>query len=130
MRQDQFEKLQRLQDKILDVFLEEADPDNWPGRGLKLAQMDPQTRGDLYWCRKVATSAAALYGRAEAMIGRVQLAGAGTTPASPGDSEEDEVQEQMDGELKHYEQAAKKLLAEVQGGKGKAAFDRKVHGRP
>ena len=44
MRQDQYEKLQTLTEKLTDVFLQEADPDQWPGKGLEQSAMDQQTR--------------------------------------------------------------------------------------
>ncbi len=129
MRQDQYERLQKLQDKLMDVFLDEADPEHWPGKGLKIGAMDAQTRGDLYWVRKTAASAGMLYSRVEAMVGRVQMAGAGTTPPAEGDSPED-VEQQMDAELAKYEKEAKAMLADVQSGRAKAKFDKRVHGKP
>lgn len=127
MRQDQYLKLQELSEKLLDVFLEEADPEHWPGRGLKLGAMDPQTRGDLYWTRKTAASAALLFTRAETMVGKIQQSGAGTTPAEEG-AEESSAEQQMDSELAKFEKEARALLADVQSGRSKQKFDRKVHG--
>lgn len=127
MRQDQYERLQKLQDKLLDVFLDEADPESWPGKGLKIGAMDAQTRGDLYWVRKTAASAGMLFSRVEAMIGRVQFAGAGTTPPAEG---EESPEQQLDAEYAAAEREAKKLLDDVQSGRSKAKFDRKVHGKP
>lgn len=127
MRQDQFEKLQALSEKLMDVFLDEADPSSWPGRGLKIGAMDAQTRGDLYWVRKTAASAGMLYTRAMAMIGNVQLAGAGTTPPTAEDDAA-EAGTQLDAEIASAEKEAKRLMAELQKGSGKAAFDKRVHG--
>ena len=126
MRQDQFEKLQALGERLMDVFLDEADPSSWPGRGLKIGAMDAQTRGDLYWVRKTAASAGMLYTRVMTMVGNVQQAGAGTTPTPEDDAAE--AGTQMDAEIASAEKEAKRLMAELQRGSGKAAFDKRVHG--
>lgn len=128
MRQDQFERLQALSEKLMDVFLDEADPDHWPGRGMKIGAMDAQTRGDLYWVRKTAASAGMLYTRVESMIGQVHQAGIGTT-AAPDDQPEDESASQLDDQIKSAEKEAARLMRELQTGSGKAAFDKRVHGK-
>jgi hypothetical protein len=129
MRQDQYEKLQQLEEKLLDVFLEEADPEHWPGKGLKLGAMDAQTRGDLYWVRKTAASAAVLRGKVVAMIGATQNNGTGTTAAAEPDADAERAQ--LDDDIKAAEREATRLLADLQngGGKSKRAFDNRVHGK-
>lgn len=112
----------------MDVFLDEADPEHWPGKGLKIGAMDAQTRGDLYWVRKTAASAGMLYTRVMSMVTNVQMAGAGTTPAPQSD--EAEKGNQLDAEVAAAEKEAAKLLREIQSGAGKAAFDKRVHGKP
>lgn len=125
MRQDQFERLQALSEKLMDVFLDEADPSSWPGKGMKIGAMDAQTRGDLYWVRKTAASAGMLYTRVMSMVNQVQMVGAGTTPPS---SDEAETGTQLDAEVAAAEKEAARLLREIQSGAGKAAFDKRVHG--
>jgi hypothetical protein len=133
MRQDQYEALQLLEEKLLDVFLEEADPDSWPGKGLKIGAMDAQTRGDLYWVRKTAASAAVLRGKVLAMIDDTQQGGRtpqlppGEEPAAEGDAEGG----QLDADIASAERQAQALISELQRGTGagKRAFDKKVHGR-
>lgn len=127
MREDQFAKLQALSEKLLDVFLAEADPDTWPGKGLPLGQMDAKTRGDLYWVRKTAASVLVLEGKIATRISAGQLGG-NITPPAPGDGEP-ELEQQIDAEMAAAEKEAQRLMRELQGGgKGKKAFDRKVHG--
>lgn len=134
MRQDQLEKLQQLEEKLLDVFLAEADPGGWPGQGITLGSMDAKTRGDLYWVRKTAASAAILAQRVAGMIGGVQRSGSGTTPADPADTAgiekaiENE-ERQVDAEYAVAEREAQRLMRELQTGAGKKAFDRRVHGK-
>lgn len=123
MRQDQYERLQALEEKLTEVLLTEADPEKWPGHGLEPAAMDQQTRGDRYWCKKGAVATISLTQRVCALIGSVQMAGAGTTP-----SEGAEPTDHLDEEVRAAEKEAAKLLKELQDGTGKAAFDKRVHG--
>jgi hypothetical protein len=122
VRQDQFERLQALEEKLLDVFLSEADPDKWPGAGTLPAKMTTQDRGNTYWCRKVAASAAVLRERVVRMID-VQL---GVAPAptpgapDPGDDEAAEVS-QLDAHIDAAEKDAARLMARLQKGGRDAA---------
>lgn len=113
----------------MDVFLDEADPSSWPGQGLKIGAMDAQTRGDLYWVRKTAASAGMLYTRVMAMVGQVQMAGAGTTPP-PAEPGAEPAETQLDAEVAAAEKEAARLLRDIQAGAGKSAFDKRVHGKP
>lgn len=131
MRLDQYQKLQTLQEKLYDVFIDEADPASWPGQGLKLAMMDAKTRGDLYWCRKTAASVLVLANRVGDTIGRIQLDGDGPSPSESGGAPADEPSEadQVDGEIAAYEKQALAVLSEMQqGSRSKAAFDKKALG--
>lgn len=128
MRQDQYERLQSLGEKLMDVFLDEADPSSWPGQGLKIGAMDAQTRGDLYWVRKTAASAGMLYTRVMAMVGQVQMAG-GTTPPASDEMTTEPAESQLDAELAAAEKQAQQLMRELQSGTGKKAFDKRVHGK-
>jgi hypothetical protein len=56
MRPDQIERLADLQERLLDVFLNEADPENWSGAGKVGAKMSQQERGDRHWDKKSAAS--------------------------------------------------------------------------
>src|SRR6187455_1366557 len=124
MRLDQFEKLQRLGEKVLDVFLLEADPENWPGKGIKPGDMDAKTRGDVFWTRKTAVSAAVLYNRIEGIVGRMEMLGAGSaTPPRDPEEEERDAERTMEDEIKSAEKEARALLDELQYGGGKKAFD-------
>lgn len=130
MRQDQFEKLQQLEEKLVDTFLVEADPEGWPGHGLQIAAMDPQTRGDRYWSKKNAAATGVLVQRVSGLIGGVQQSGAGTSPpAGEGDAQKAREERQLDDEIARAEREAERLMRELQAGAAKKAFDRKVHGR-
>lgn len=131
MRLDQYQKLQALQEKLYDAFIDEADPAGWPGRGLKLAEMDAKTRGDLYWCRKTAASVLVLANRVGDTIGRVQLDGDGPSPGDeqPADGGTPDDGDQVEDEIASYEKQAMAVLSELQAGsRSKAMFDKKVLG--
>ena len=125
MRQDQYERLQALEENLLDVFIDEATPSEWPGYGMKIAAMDAQTRGDRYWVKKNAAAAGILVNRVACMIGTAQTFG-GTTAAADGEAATAE--RQMDAEIASAEREAEKLIRDMQSGATKRAFDRKVHG--
>lgn len=144
MRDDQFQKLQALEEKLIDVFLDEADPTSWPGQGLKISQMDKQTRGDLYWCRKTAASVLVLATRVQSLTNAGMRSGAaGGKPGSqeiPENGEDataaaalEHQEQQLDRDYDRAERAAAKLMRELQesaAGLGrKLAFDRKTHGK-
>ncbi len=129
MRQDQFERLQALSEKLLDVFIDEADPEHWPGKGLKLGAMDAQTRGDLYWVRKTAAAVLVLETRVSNRIGQAQVSGAGTTPAAPAD-DQPTAEDGLESELQAAEKQAQALMRELQTGTKKAKWDKSVHGKP
>ena len=135
MRDDQYQRLQSLHEKLLDVFLDEADPENWPGAGLTLAKMDAKTRGDLYWCRKTAASVLVLAQRTVQMIDTIQQRGAGgrmpgdADPEGEGDAAALSEAQQLDNEVARVEREAQRLMDSMRNGEAKKAFDAKTHGR-
>lgn len=112
MRQDQYERLQTLQEKLMDVFLSEADPAGWPGDGIEPRTMDKATRGDRVWCKKDAAGTAVLIMKAMSMTGMIQRGAAegGTLP--PEGAPEDE--QELDDAIQAAEREAAKVLANVQ----------------
>jgi len=127
MRQDQYERLQRLHEELTDVFLDEADPARWPGHGLQPSAMDQQTRGDRYWCKKGAVATIALMTRISNLTDIVQRSSAAGTDQP--EAVVDTAQDELDAQVRAAEKEAAKLLKNLQSGAGKAAFDSKVHGK-
>lgn len=127
MRQDQYERLQALTEKLTDVFLEEANPEGWPGRGVALAQMDQQTRGDLYWSKKNAAATLTVIMKTTSLIGVIQQRSA----AGVGDGVQPESDEPdgLDGEIRAAEKEAARLLNKLGTTSSKEAFDKRVHGK-
>lgn len=82
MTPKQAEKMARIESKLVDVFLEEADPDQWakvnPEDGPKVQQI---ARGDRYWQCKVANQTMALLTRITAYRAKLdELLENGKTP--------------------------------------------------
>ena len=104
MRLDQLERLRKLQERITDVFLEEAEPKTWPKTDTK------DGRGDRYWLKKNATASLAIIGRIENLLalrdGRV--AGGPT----PGEQEKKD-EANLEREIQDAEKEAAALGANV-----------------
>ena len=127
MRQDQFEKLQDLSERLTDVAIGEADPDQWPGAGWKPSELTKEQRGDRYWSKKNAVATLSLIGRIHQLTDAVRLASkAGTGEAGAVTETEDE----LDKEVASAEKEATKLLDEMQRRSRNAEFDKRTHGKP
>ena len=127
MRQDQYEKLQALTEKLTDTFLEEANPDAWPGKGVEIATMDQQTRGDRYWCKKNAAATLSVIIRTTSLVGIIQqrAAGGADVPKEGGEAQDDS----LDAEIKAAEKEAERLINKALHASAKAEFDKRVHGK-
>jgi hypothetical protein len=68
MKKEQIERLQETENRLLDVFLEEANPDSWPGAGVPLAQLSKSERGDRYWHKKNCLATLTVVMRIEHLI--------------------------------------------------------------
>lgn len=125
MRQDQYEKLQALSERLTDVFLDEAEPEKWPGHNLEPGSMDQQTRGDRYWCKKNAVATLTLIGRVAGLTDLIQKqSNAGNGAAGVTDEEAT-----LDAEINAAEKEAAKLLDQLQRRSKKGEFDKRVHGK-
>lgn len=78
MKKSQIEKLKELQERLADVFLDEADPMNWPGAGVKQADMEQKARGDRVWIKKNAMGTVNLICRIATLLAPTPPAGGGT----------------------------------------------------
>lgn len=107
MRKDQIERLQDLAESIGEVFLEEADPQNWNGAGLPLASLDKDQRGGRYWDKKNAIQTGTLLARVLDLRDRDKgQVGPGVT--TPDDDAEKEI--------KRFEKQAEELIGAIQRG--------------
>lgn len=126
MRQDQYEKLQALSERMTDVFLGEAEPEKWPGHGLDPGQMTQQTRGDRYWAKKNAVATLTLIGRVANLTMIIQA----QSNAANGAAGVTDAADSLDAEIASAEKEATKLLDQLQRRSKKAEFDKRVHGKP
>lgn len=118
MRPDQLQRLQDLSERLADVFLSEADPDNWTAGGKLPCDLTREERGDRHWDRKGAMGTGAVLRYTLDILNR--------QPSGGGDREQDDA---MDASIREAEQRAAKALARVMDkARGKDEFDRRAHG--
>lgn len=116
MRDEQYFKMRALSEKLTDVVLDEADPDEWPGAGIPLCDLTREDRGNRYWCKKNAAATLAVLTRVHQVIGITERAKAGKfTLEMPGEDGE------LDKEIALAEKEATKILRQVQS----RVYDRK-----
>lgn len=118
MRDDQYQRLKSLSEKLTDVVLDEADPASWPGDGMttdawrKLEAIDPKeaqrVRGDRYWSKKNANATLSLLTRVYTITGIIER----SVPAPTGEA--DDRGDDLDKEIKDAEKEAAKILKKVQ----------------
>lgn len=111
MRQDQFESLQKRAEQLVDLFIQESDPEKWPGAGIEPSKMDKGSRGDRYWCKKDAVATLACAQRIVTLIDavRAKTAGGEKNPGAVGDDED-----ALDSDVKAAEKEADRILRNLQ----------------
>jgi hypothetical protein len=118
MRNDQIERLRDLEERLIDVYLDEADPDNWPGVGSMGDQLTKEQRGDRYWEKKNAVATVMLAHETRKLIANDKQA-LGRDPYSDGE---------MDRKIKDAEKRAADLVKKVQDGTARAGFLKRAAG--
>lgn len=106
MRQDQFEKLQEYSEKLIDVLVEEMNPENWPGHGIAPNMMDAGTRGDRFWAKKNPIATVTLAMKLNSLIDTARRATAGGGQAGAVDEPHDD----MGDEVAAAEREAKRFM--------------------
>lgn len=118
MREDQIERLQQLEESLVDVYLDEADPANWPGVGTAGDHMTKEERGDRYWCKKNAAATVMLAMETRKLIANDKAA-LGRDPYSDSD---------MDNRINDAERRAAKLVDKVRQDTSRAGFLKRATG--
>lgn len=108
MRDDQYLRLQALEEKLTEQFLTEADPVNWSGDGVLPKDMTQDQRGDRYWCKKNAVATISLTMRIGSLIGMVQRRGDTTPP--PGEGQSGALIDELEADIAAAEKQAKAIL--------------------
>ncbi|EBA9761392.1 hypothetical protein CFJ40_03880 [Salmonella enterica] len=75
MYDDYRTRLTNLSDKLTNVVIEEADPDNWSGSKKPVKELTKDERGDRYWDKKNAAASLTLLIKVHSLIG-IQTRGA------------------------------------------------------
>lgn len=121
MRADQIKRLEELAERLADVFLVEADPDNWSGAGELPRDMDQQTRGDRHWDRKGAMGTGGVLRYA------IDLVKSHQNPTGNADPVEQDAD--LDRKIKDAEKRAAAAVNRALDKARKRTFDAKTHGR-
>ncbi|EAM6080673.1 hypothetical protein CDJ04_07135 [Salmonella enterica] len=69
MYEDYRTRLTNLSDKLTNVVIEEADPDNWSGSKKPVKELTKDERGDRYWDKKNAAASLTLLIKVCSLIG-------------------------------------------------------------
>ncbi|ENT9569148.1 hypothetical protein ACFA6N_002430 [Salmonella enterica] len=69
MYEDYRTRLTALSDKLTNVVIEEADPDNWSGSKKPVKELTKDERGDRYWDKKNAAASLTLLIKVHSLIG-------------------------------------------------------------
>ena len=102
MRQDQIDRLQDLSESIADVFIDEADPQNWNGSGNLLCNMEKDERGNRLFDKKNAIQTGTLLARVLDLRDRDSRSVDAKTP-------EDDAEK----EIERFEKQARELIDAV-----------------
>jgi hypothetical protein len=86
MREDQVKRLEDVSERLAEVALRDADPDNWTASDVPLVDMTRDQRGDANWCRKTAVQTVALLNQVQRLLLSTQAPGGGA-PAPDGEGE-------------------------------------------
>jgi len=122
MRPDQLQRLNDLTERLADVFLDEADPDGWPGAGVPAEAWDKQIRGDRVWVKKGAMATGGVLRYA------LDLVAKNVTDGSIPGPEDHAKESDLDRQIREAEKRAGEAVARVLDKAKKAEFDKRVHG--
>lgn len=118
MRPDQIERLVELEESLIDIYLEEADPKNWPGKGAMGDQLTKQQRGDRYWEKKNAIATVALAQETRKLIANDKAA-LGRDPYNG---------HELDDKISDAEKRAREAIDRVRAGSTKSEFIKRATG--
>lgn len=108
MREDQAQRLAELDELLVEQFILEADPRNWPGYGKMPIDLTRDERGDSQWTRRCAVGTAATLRSLHDLTDR-HLGNQSKDPETQEKRDDD-----LDKHISKYEAEAAKLLDKVQ----------------
>lgn len=117
MRTDQHDVLQSLAGKLLDVAIEELNPDLWPGAGKQPRDLTKQERGDRVWAKRNADATLDL------VIAIARLVYVRHDAPESGQALPPDEQAKVDEEIRSAEREAKVILGRFAlGGRRRRKF--------
>lgn len=119
MREDQRQRLEAINELLLEELITEADPRQWPGAGKSADKWTKQERGDRYWCKKNAAMTGALIGGNLKLLANTKEA-LGRTPYTD---------DELDDVIARAEAKAAKRLDEIASRTGYQAFAERTYGK-
>lgn len=99
MKVEQLTKLRDIQERLADLFFEEADTARWPGMDTRDA------RGDRYWHKKNALATLTVIGRIENLLALRD----GRASGGPSQDQVKDDEAQLDREIAKAEKEAEEL---------------------
>lgn len=113
-------RLAELAEKLADVFIEEADPAQWAGAGIKAADRSKESRGDRQWDLKNANQVGLLFARALELRQRVRwVRQVEDGPEDPPPAPTGELgHADPEAEMRRFETEAQAVLERVQRRRG------------
>lgn len=108
MRPDQAARLAEIEELLVEQFILEVDPREWPGFGKTPTEMTQQERGDAHWVRKGAVGTAAAIRSVNDLTDRYSGANSSKDPDTQAQREAD-----LDKQIASKERDAAKLVDQV-----------------
>ncbi len=115
MRADQYQRLQALGEKLIDVALDEADPATWPGHGIPAHRLNRKPLQERYQCKRNAAATMALCMKVYSLTGHIERnGGVGEPPPAAVEDGEASFRDELEAEVTAAEKEAAALLERLQ----------------
>lgn len=99
MRPDQVILLKELAERLADVFIAEAEPDDWPGADTPASEWTKEVRGDRVWVKKGAMATGGVLRYTLDLLAR-------DAPVAGGQPEDGEKDSDLDRQIRDAERRA------------------------
>ena len=117
MRPDQLSKLSELSEHLADVFISEADPENWTGDGVAPRDMTKEERGNRHWDKKNAMATGGVLRYTLDLISHREKGPAGGLPPAEQAERDTDLDKKIVEAEKRAEAAVARAMQRAKGGK-------------